>query len=62
MISKYELAELYAQNVDVLFKKIHGNIYLLSELEEVGYIKRSKMLTPLQVAIIFKWLGTPQNK
>lgn len=59
LISKTQIANAFGLSVTGFFRKIHSNSYLLSKLEEVGYDKRNKVLTPLQLSIICKWFGYP---
>lgn len=59
LISKTQVANAFGLNVTAFFRKIHSNNYLLSKLEEVGYDKRCKVITPLQLSIICQWFGYP---
>ncbi len=64
--SKSELAQAYFPNTASpetarrnLARWIRTYPELITELEENGYRKRQKLLTPLQVSIILKFLGEP---
>lgn len=64
-MSKSELAMAYAPNlttqgaVNRLMDWIRHNPELMAELELTGYRKQQKLLTSLQVRIIFSYLGEP---
>lgn len=64
-MSKSELAMAYAPNltpqgaVNRLMDWIRHNPELLDALEHTGYRKQQKLLTSLQVRIIFSYLGEP---
>lgn len=64
-MSKSELAMAYAPNLTVqgavnrLMDWIRHNPELMAELELTGYRKQQKLLTSLQVRIIFSYLGEP---
>lgn len=64
--SKRELAILYfpcTKNVESAVKNLHNlmrrNPDLMNELAEARYHPRCRMLTPLQVRIIVRYLGEP---
>jgi len=63
--SKGELARKYLPNIHPVSARrtfcswIEYNDELKAELEKVKYRKSSIVLTPAQVAIIFKYLGEP---
>ena len=64
--SKRELAGLYfpfTKNADTAVKNLnnlmHRNPDLRNELAEASYHSRCRMLTPLQVRIIVRYLGEP---
>jgi hypothetical protein len=60
-----ELATLYSPYITPneswrKFKSwIEGNKLLSDELEKAGYSRTSRVFTPLQVGIIFRYLGEP---
>ena len=64
-MSKSELAMAYAPNltqqgaVNRLMDWIHHNSELVEALDRTGYRKTQKLLTSLQVRIIFSYLGEP---
>ena len=64
-MSKSELAMAYAPNLTVqgavnrLMDWIHHNPELTESLLRTGYRKSQKLLTSLQVRIIFDYLGEP---
>ena len=64
-MGKGELAHLYLPHIsqrsatNTLMQWINGHPVLREELEKTGLKPRQKMLTPLQVNIIMKYLGEP---
>ena len=64
-MSKSELAMAYAPNltpqsaVNRLMDWIRRNPELMEALDRTGYCKHQKLLTSLQVRIIFSYLGEP---
>ncbi len=64
-MSKSELAMAYAPflttkgAVNRLMEWIHHNPELTEALDRTGYRKQQKLLTSLQVRIIFSYLGEP---
>ena len=64
--SKRELAMLYfpcTKNGETAVKNLHNLMHrnpdLMNELAEARYQPRCRMLTPLQVRIIVRYLGEP---
>lgn len=64
--SKTELAQAYfpnTMNPDTarrnLSRWIKMNPKLMAELKEYGYYEHQKILTPMQVRIIYNYLGEP---
>ena len=60
-ISKSKLAKMYGWSIVLLRKRINLNDKLREELMENSYNYFQKVLTPLQVEIIFKHLGKPED-
>ena len=64
-MGKGELARLYLPNIlersatNCLQRWINNHPILKAELEATGLKPKQKMLTPLQVSIIVKYLGEP---
>ena len=64
-MGKSELAQLYLPKLaphsalNRLMQWVQINRPLMAELETTGYKPQQKLLTPLQVAIIIKYLGEP---
>jgi len=64
-LSKSELAIRYNPNttshnaVRILRKWILHNLELMAELKKANYDYHNHLLTPLQIRIIFKYLGEP---
>lgn len=64
-MGKGELAHLYLPNItersatNCLTRWINNHPVLRTELEATGLKPKQKMLTPLQVSIIIKYLGEP---
>ncbi|WP_321481172.1 DUF4248 domain-containing protein [uncultured Bacteroides sp.] len=64
-MTRNELAELYMPNVQLatarrtLHRWIARNAALQSELAATGYSIRAAILTPVQVELIFRYLGVP---
>ena len=64
-MGKGELAQLYLPRLaphsalNRLMQWIQMNKPLMEELEATGYRPQQKLLTPLQVATIIKFLGEP---
>jgi hypothetical protein len=60
-----ELARLYSPNVthaaarNTLRNWIKRNRSLEKELRNCGFVKGNRLLTPLQVGLIIKYLGSP---
>ena len=60
---KQDLAKIYFADHDkevarrLLAREIHGNAALMAELEDTGYRRSQKRLSPKQVGIIEKYLG-----
>lgn len=52
MVSKAELADAVGQNRQSLWREIHANAELMRLLAAAHYRKRSRLLTPRQIAII----------
>ena len=63
--SKEELAMLYNPDkcidsaLQCLYRWIRMNKMLVAELEKVGYYKWRRSFTPLEVKLIFRYLGEP---
>lgn len=61
-----ELATLYFPDIlpesasHQLKRYIKGDRMLLAELEKAGYRSGKRMLTPLQINILFKYIGRPE--
>ena len=60
-MTKSKLAGKYGWSLVLLRKKINTNRELWGELRENSYEPYQKVLTPLQVEIIFKYLGRPEE-
>ena len=64
-MGKGELAHRYLPNISMrsatncLMQWIKGHPVLMQELQKTGLKTRQKMLTPMQVSIIIKYLGEP---
>ena len=67
---KQDLAQVYFEGYDqevarrLLAREIHGNAELMAELEATGYRRSQKRLSPKQVGIIERYLGSsaPSNR
>ena len=60
-ISKSKLAKMYGWSLVLLRKRINLNDKLFKELMENYYNYNQKVFTPLQVEIIYKYLGKPEG-
>jgi hypothetical protein len=61
LITKSKLARKYGWSLVLLRKKIHTNRELWKELKENSYTVYQKVLTPLQLEIIYRYLGRPEG-
>jgi len=59
-MTKSKLDRKYGWSLVLLRTKINTNRDLWEELKENSYDPYQKVLTPLQVEIIFKYLGRPE--
>ncbi len=61
-ITKSELAQMYGVTTRTLSRWLHErNTALYENLLFVGYYKQKKILTPDELEIIVKYLGTPSK-
>lgn len=64
-MGKGELAQLYLPQLSPhsalnrLMEWMNGHPGLMRELKDTGYRTKQRLLTPLQVGIIIKYLGEP---
>ena len=64
-VSKRDIGEAFFPDMDSryarqkLCKIIHDDHKLMARLEETGYRKKSKSLSPIQLELIFERLGKP---
>lgn len=57
MLKSIVSREIYGVDLRTLMRWINTNEELLSSLKEAGYKPLNKILTPLQISIIRKYLG-----
>ncbi|MCF6241285.1 MAG: DUF4248 domain-containing protein [Bacteroidales bacterium] len=61
-INKTQLAKQYGRTLDFLRKNINTTPGLLNELRtKADYKLYQRVLTPMQIAIIYKYLGEPET-
>jgi|GEM_PF-1889285 len=59
--TKQELTEMYRISSSTLRKWLNSRSELMLELEKTGYQITNKLFSPIQVRIIFKYLGDPRK-
>ncbi len=57
MLKSQFAKEFYNVSIETLRRWMNGNPKLMSELEALGYNKRSKILKPNEIAVLRKYFG-----